>query len=65
MPATKKAKTAIVKHFRIPSWRYETEYQCPGCHTIFKAGEPGKNVLRFVCKCGQVIIAKHEDIGWG
>lgn len=59
MGITKKAKKVKVKYTETKS--YYSEYKCPSCNVTFMNSGPRKNVLKFICECGQVLIVDNES----
>jgi hypothetical protein len=56
---TKRAQVAVVRFKEVTE--YISEYWCPACCTIY-SGFLSRNVLRFICKCGQELIVKKEGL---
>jgi len=53
MKITKRPKKVKVLYIKNES--YHTEYTCPSCYVTFVGAGLQKNVLSFVCDCGQVL----------
>ena len=58
MKVTKRPKRVSVRHREIT--RTIAEYTCPTCNVQFVGNGPMKNVIRFVCDCGQELIVNRE-----
>lgn len=59
MKITKTPKQVQVIHETV---RASTDsYVCPSCSTEYRGYNIGFNVIKFKCKCGQVLIAQHID----
>lgn len=61
-----RAKTVDIKVKKIPTPRTEIEYTCPKCKTNWRLCDGSidpKVTTRFLCDCGQEIIAKYINIG--
>jgi len=58
MKPTKKAKKVKVTYTKTAS--YYSGYTCPTCKVTFTGGGPEKNVLRFLCECGQELIVDNK-----
>ncbi len=56
MIVTKRPKRTIVKHEVIIETTYIPSYHCPTCLITYTGSGPAKNVSRFQCNCGQVLI---------
>lgn len=52
---TKRPKRTKVTFRKVES--FISCYQCPTCKVLYEGGGPRKNVTRFVCDCGQELIA--------
>ena len=53
---TKRPKRVSVQYEEIKS--YTAKYDCPTCKTSFVGFGPNRNVVRFICKCGQELIVE-------
>lgn len=53
---TKRPKQVMVEHEEVVG--YISQYYCPACHITYRGGGPERNVVRFMCKCGQELIVK-------
>ena len=55
-----RAKTVEIKVVKNPSVRISIEYACPKCKGHFvEHGFYEERITRFLCSCGQEIIAKY------
>ena len=53
-------KRTVVCHREVIT--YTSEYYCPKCRTQFFGADIGRDVTRFICRCGQELIVEKRVI---